>query len=188
MTQLASFSVSTSTTAMRPSWHGVECPACKSESHTHTHTTHTHTTHTHHTHHTHTEKLDGLSRYSRDLQGTLWPRFRHILELNVASVRDTDPSKLGQIDTRPHYVISPSPPPTPSLSLSLSHSQITRRYAEFSAALVSINQSHPEEQVISCLVFNIQLSLSHTHTHTHTHTHYVRWKSVCWLYRLRLKM
>lgn len=34
----------------------------------------------------------------------LWPRFRHILDLNVASVRDTDPSKLGSVDTRPHYV------------------------------------------------------------------------------------
>lgn len=29
--------------------------------------------------------------------------------------------------------------------------QITRRYAEFSAALVSINQSHPDDQVDQCL-------------------------------------
>lgn len=43
-------------------------------------------------------------RYSRDLRGTLWPRFRHILELNVTSVHDTNPSKLAHIDTSPHYV------------------------------------------------------------------------------------
>lgn len=43
-------------------------------------------------------------RYSEELQSYLWPRFRHILNLNVASVRDADPHKLGHIDTRPHYV------------------------------------------------------------------------------------
>ncbi|XP_064395792.1 vacuolar protein sorting-associated protein 52 homolog [Halichondria panicea] len=68
-----------------------------------------------------------LDDYHRDLASILWPRFRHILELNVTSVKNTDPSKLGSIDTRPHYV--------------------TRRYAEFSAALVGINQSHPDDQV-----------------------------------------
>lgn len=72
-----------------------------------------------------------LEDYSRDLLAILWPRFHHILDLNIASVRDTDPQKLGNIDTRPHY--------------------ITRRYAEFSGALVSINQSHPEERVDQCL-------------------------------------
>ena len=29
--------------------------------------------------------------------------------------------------------------------------QVTRRYAEFSAAIVSINQSHPDERVTKCL-------------------------------------
>ena len=29
--------------------------------------------------------------------------------------------------------------------------QVTRRYAEFSGALVSINQSHPDDQVDQCL-------------------------------------
>ena len=42
--------------------------------------------------------------YSEELQSLLWPRFKHILTLNVASVREADPSKLGHIDTRPHYV------------------------------------------------------------------------------------
>ena len=94
-----------------------------------------------------------LFSYSRDLTQILWPRFRRILELNIASVRDTNPSRLGNIDTRPHYVC----PLSLSLSLSLlylivSPLQITRRYAEFSAALVSINQSHPDDQVDQCLL------------------------------------
>ena len=42
--------------------------------------------------------------FSEDLQSVFWPRFRHILNLNIASVRDADPSKLSRIDTRPHYV------------------------------------------------------------------------------------
>ena len=42
--------------------------------------------------------------FSEDVQSLMWPRFRHILNLNIASVRDADPSKLGHIDTRPHYV------------------------------------------------------------------------------------
>ena len=33
-----------------------------------------------------------------------WPRFTHVVELNVDSVRNTDPQKLGVIDIRPHYV------------------------------------------------------------------------------------
>lgn len=34
----------------------------------------------------------------------LWPRFELILEMNVQSVRTTDPQRLGGLDTRPHYV------------------------------------------------------------------------------------
>ena len=45
-----------------------------------------------------------MCSYSRDMMAILWPRFRRILELNIASVRDTNPSRLGNIDTRPHYV------------------------------------------------------------------------------------
>ena len=33
-----------------------------------------------------------------------WPRFTYVVELNVNSVRNTDPQKLGVIDIRPHYV------------------------------------------------------------------------------------
>ena len=61
--------------------------------------------------------------YSGDLTQILWPRFRRILQLNIASVRDTNPSRLGNIDTRPHYV-RPHPPFL-SLSLSLSNLPFT---------------------------------------------------------------
>lgn len=37
-----------------------------------------------------------------------WPRFTYVVELNVDSVRNTDPQKLGVIDIRPHYVSTDS--------------------------------------------------------------------------------
>ncbi|NXW91211.1 VPS52 protein, partial [Alopecoenas beccarii] len=55
----------------------------------------------------------------------------HILELNIQSIQSTDPQKLGFLDTRPHY--------------------ITRRYAEFSSAIVSINQTFPNEKTNALL-------------------------------------
>uniref|UniRef100_A0A3B5MWF1 Vacuolar protein sorting-associated protein 52 homolog n=1 Tax=Xiphophorus couchianus TaxID=32473 RepID=A0A3B5MWF1_9TELE len=61
----------------------------------------------------------------------LWPRFELILEMNIQSIRNTDPQKLGVLDTRPHY--------------------ITRRYAEFSSAIVSINQTFPNERTNTLL-------------------------------------
>ncbi|GLD59533.1 vacuolar protein sorting-associated protein 52 homolog isoform X3 [Lates japonicus] len=61
----------------------------------------------------------------------LWPRFELILEMNIHSIRNTDPQKLGVLDTRPHY--------------------ITRRYAEFSSAIVSINQTFPNERTNTLL-------------------------------------
>ncbi|XP_042601871.1 vacuolar protein sorting-associated protein 52 homolog [Cyprinus carpio] len=61
----------------------------------------------------------------------LWPRFELILEMNIQSIRNTDPQKLGVLDTRPHY--------------------ITRRYAEFSSAVVSINQTFPNERTNALL-------------------------------------
>ncbi|XP_036362819.1 vacuolar protein sorting-associated protein 52 homolog [Octopus sinensis] len=71
--------------------------------------------------------VPALERYWQTLQDIMWPRFQYILELNIHSVKECDPQKLGQIDIRPHY--------------------ITRRYAEFSAAIVGINQSYPDEKV-----------------------------------------
>uniref|UniRef100_A0A8C5XQF2 Vacuolar protein sorting-associated protein 52 homolog n=1 Tax=Microcebus murinus TaxID=30608 RepID=A0A8C5XQF2_MICMU len=75
--------------------------------------------------------VPALDRYWEQVLALLWPRFELILEMNVQSVRSTDPQRLGGLDTRPHY--------------------ITRRYAEFSSALVSINQTIPNERTIQLL-------------------------------------
>ncbi|XP_060743232.1 vacuolar protein sorting-associated protein 52 homolog [Tachysurus vachellii] len=70
--------------------------------------------------------IPALDKYWEAVLEMLWPRFELILEMNIQSIRETDPQKLGVLDTRPHY--------------------ITRRYAEFSSALVSINQTFPNEK------------------------------------------
>ncbi|KAI5100902.1 vacuolar protein sorting-associated protein 52-like isoform X1 [Silurus meridionalis] len=70
--------------------------------------------------------IPALDKYWEAVLEMLWPRFELILEMNIQSIRDTDPQKLGVLDTRPHY--------------------ITRRYAEFSSAIVSINQTFPNER------------------------------------------
>ncbi|XP_052091207.1 vacuolar protein sorting-associated protein 52 homolog [Mytilus californianus] len=75
--------------------------------------------------------VPAIDRYWDALVQVMWPRFQLILEMNTQSIRAVDPSKLGHIDVRPHY--------------------ITRRYAEFSAAIVGINQSFPDERVYHLL-------------------------------------
>ncbi|XP_065715883.1 vacuolar protein sorting-associated protein 52 homolog isoform X2 [Patagioenas fasciata] len=75
--------------------------------------------------------IPAVDRYWEALLELLWPRFEHILELNIQSIQSTDPQKLGFLDTRPHY--------------------ITRRYAEFSSAIVSINQTFPNEKTNALL-------------------------------------
>ncbi|XP_064407979.1 vacuolar protein sorting-associated protein 52 homolog isoform X2 [Latimeria chalumnae] len=75
--------------------------------------------------------IPAVDKYWDTLLEILWPRFEHILELNIQSIRTTDPQKLGCLDTRPHY--------------------ITRRYAEFSSAIVSINETFPNEKTNALL-------------------------------------
>nr|XP_046273833.1 vacuolar protein sorting-associated protein 52 homolog isoform X2 [Scatophagus argus] len=75
--------------------------------------------------------IPALNKYWEAVLELLWPRFELILEMNIHSIRNTDPQKLGVLDTRPHY--------------------ITRRYAEFSSAIVSINQTFPNERTNSLL-------------------------------------
>ncbi|XP_060590852.1 vacuolar protein sorting-associated protein 52 homolog [Ruditapes philippinarum] len=70
--------------------------------------------------------VPALERYWDSVLHVMWPRFEYILVLNIQSVRDCDPEKLGHIDVRPNY--------------------ITRRYAEYSAAILGINQSYPDER------------------------------------------
>ena len=43
-------------------------------------------------------------RYWETLLEMLWPRFTYIVEMNIESIRTTDPQRLGTIDIRPHYV------------------------------------------------------------------------------------
>ncbi|KAE8282575.1 Vacuolar protein sorting-associated protein 52-like protein [Larimichthys crocea] len=75
--------------------------------------------------------IPALDKYWEAVLELLWPRFELILEMNIHSIRHTDPQKLGVLDTRPHY--------------------ITRRYAEFSSAIVSINQTFPNERTNALL-------------------------------------
>uniref|UniRef100_A0A8C3CPZ9 VPS52 subunit of GARP complex n=1 Tax=Cairina moschata TaxID=8855 RepID=A0A8C3CPZ9_CAIMO len=75
--------------------------------------------------------IPAVEKYWDALLELLWPRFEHILELNIQSIQNTDPQRLGFLDTRPHY--------------------ITRRYAEFSSAIVSINQTFPNEKTHALL-------------------------------------
>lgn len=79
----------------------------------------------------HTRNVPVMDHYWDHLVKIMFPRFETILRMNIASIRDCDPSKLGSIDNRPHY--------------------ITRRYAEFSAAIVSINENHPDDRVSQLL-------------------------------------
>ncbi|KAM8985755.1 vacuolar protein sorting-associated protein 52 homolog [Ara ararauna] len=75
--------------------------------------------------------VPAVERYWDTLLELLWPRFELILELHIQSIQSTDPQRLGYLDTRPHY--------------------ITRRYAEFSSAIVSINQTFPNEKTNALL-------------------------------------
>ncbi|XP_035210728.1 vacuolar protein sorting-associated protein 52 homolog isoform X3 [Stegodyphus dumicola] len=79
----------------------------------------------------HKRDVPALDKYWESLLHIFWPRFEYILRLNIESIRDCDPQKFTNIDKRPHY--------------------ITRRYAEFSAAIVGINENFPSERVARLL-------------------------------------
>ena len=42
--------------------------------------------------------------YWGNLLSHLWPRFEHVMEANITSIREFNPQRLGHVDTRPHYV------------------------------------------------------------------------------------
>jgi len=81
----------------------------------------------------HKRCVPGLDKYWETMNGILWPRLTQILELNIQSVRECDPSRMKPVDVRPHY--------------------ITRRYAEYSAAIVGINETFPHEQMHRLLAY-----------------------------------
>ncbi|EZA49134.1 hypothetical protein DMN91_005197 [Ooceraea biroi] len=72
----------------------------------------------------HKRAVPALDNYWEDLTAIIWPRFERVFQLNIQSIKDCDQSKFNK-ETGPHY--------------------ITRRYAEFSAAIVSIVEGFPCE-------------------------------------------
>ncbi|KAI1285484.1 Vacuolar protein sorting-associated protein 52 -like protein [Halotydeus destructor] len=83
----------------------------------------------------HKRAVPALDFYWDTLVKIIWPRFESIFQSHIHSVRSCDPLKLSSCDTRPHY--------------------ITRRYAEFSAAIVAINDTFPDDRV-SILLSGLQ--------------------------------
>ncbi|CAD0196112.1 unnamed protein product [Chrysodeixis includens] len=80
----------------------------------------------------HKRAIAALDSYWDSLQGTLWPRLEYVLKLNIQSVRECDPAKLSNKELGPHY--------------------ITRRYAEFSAAMLSLSEQFPSEELSNILL------------------------------------
>ena len=76
--------------------------------------------------------VNALDKYWDSIHGLLWPRLQIVIKLNVQSVKDCDPQKMKVMDLRPHYV--------------------TRRYAEFSTAFISINEKFPEANLNTILL------------------------------------
>ncbi|GJQ70594.1 hypothetical protein Trydic_g22990 [Trypoxylus dichotomus] len=74
----------------------------------------------------HKRCVPALDKYWEALQSIILPRFEQIFRMNINSIRDCDPTKFNR-ELGPHY--------------------ITRRYAEFSAALVGISENFPNELV-----------------------------------------
>lgn len=72
----------------------------------------------------HKRAVPALDTYWEDLTAIIWPRFERVFQLNIQSIKDCDQSKFNK-ETGPHY--------------------ITRRYAEFSAAMVSVVEGFPCE-------------------------------------------
>ncbi|XP_055918971.1 vacuolar protein sorting-associated protein 52 homolog [Eupeodes corollae] len=82
----------------------------------------------------HKRCVPGLDKYWDSMQAVIWPRFDHVFRLNIKSIRECDPTKFNK-EMGPHY--------------------ITRRYAEFSAAIVGISEHFPNE-VVSLLLLELQ--------------------------------
>ncbi|XP_065214394.1 vacuolar protein sorting-associated protein 52 homolog [Planococcus citri] len=78
----------------------------------------------------HKRAVPALDDYWNKMEPIIMARFEHVMRLNIESVRICDPNKFKQ-DMNPHY--------------------ITRRYAELSAAIISIDSSYPNEMVTKLL-------------------------------------
>uniref|UniRef100_A0A8W7P7L5 Vacuolar protein sorting-associated protein 52 homolog n=1 Tax=Anopheles coluzzii TaxID=1518534 RepID=A0A8W7P7L5_ANOCL len=79
----------------------------------------------------HKRCVPALDKYWDNLHAVIWPRFEQVFRMNIQSIQDCDPTKFPK-ETGPHY--------------------ITRRYAEFSAAIVGITENFPNELVSHMLL------------------------------------
>ncbi|XP_076824718.1 vacuolar protein sorting-associated protein 52 homolog isoform X1 [Clavelina lepadiformis] len=75
----------------------------------------------------HNREVACLDRFWDTVNAILWQRFDQVVRMHIRSVVECNVNHLASIDVRPHY--------------------ITRRYAEFSAAIVNINENFPNPQV-----------------------------------------
>lgn len=73
----------------------------------------------------HKRAVPALDKYWDNLTEIIWPRFLHVFSMNIQSVKECDPIKFHK-ETGPHY--------------------ITRRYAEFSAAMIEVSEGFPCER------------------------------------------
>ena len=74
------------------------------------------------------QNIPCLEPYYGRLLGIIWPRFAHIVQLNVASIEQVDPSRLPKSQPlQPHFIV--------------------RRYAEYSGALLVLNEGVDFEEV-----------------------------------------
>lgn len=72
-----------------------------------------------------------LDPYWERVVQTIWPQFEQIFLMHIESVKFCDLNKITTADTRPHY--------------------ITRRFAEYSAAIMTINDTFPDDRVTNLL-------------------------------------
>jgi vacuolar protein sorting-associated protein 52 len=72
-------------------------------------------------------RVPTLHRYFESIAGILWPRFTVVFNMHAQSVLNATPTGLGSVSLRPHYV--------------------TRRYAEFVAALVSLRVAYSDRRL-----------------------------------------
>jgi hypothetical protein len=86
----------------------------------------------------HKRAVSALDLYWEQLVQFLWPRFEQLWMAHINSVRVCDVTRLSGCDTRPHF--------------------ITRRYAEFSAGIMSVNDTFPDERV-SVLLGQLQVEV-----------------------------
>lgn len=75
----------------------------------------------------HKRAVPALDNHWEQLIQMIWPRFEYVVKLNIGSIQEVDPAKMTSLDQRPHY--------------------ISRRYAEFSGAVMVLHDKFPCEGV-----------------------------------------